>query len=71
MLLFQAACPAPLLELQLLEFVLALPFVVGYKTAAVARILAATLAAEALTCWPFWAPWPTQSYAAHVRQACS
>ena len=52
---------------QLLEFVLALPFAVGFKTAAVARLLAATLAAEAATCWPFWADWPTQSYAAHVR----
>lgn len=52
---------------QLLEFVLALPFAAGYKTSAVARMLAATLAAEALTCWPFWTQWPTQSYAAHVR----
>ncbi|PRW45162.1 hypothetical protein C2E21_6125 [Chlorella sorokiniana] len=51
----------------LLEFVLALPFAVGYKTEAVGRLLAATLAAEALTCWRFWADWPTRSYAAHVR----
>jgi len=45
----------------------ALPFAVGYKTEAVGRLLAATLAAEALTCWRFWADWPTRSYAAHVR----
>ncbi|KAL4444581.1 hypothetical protein ABPG77_002398 [Micractinium sp. CCAP 211/92] len=51
----------------LLEFVLALPFAVGFKTGAVARALAATLAAEAVTCWPFWADWPTHTYAGHVR----
>ena len=45
----------------------ALPFAAGYKTEAVGRLLAATLAAEALTCWRFWADWPTRSYAAHVR----
>lgn len=39
----------------------------GWKLGPVARLLAATLAAEAVTCWPFWAPWPTHSYAAHVR----
>ena len=39
----------------------------GYRTEAVGRLLAATLAAEALTCWPFWADWPTRTYAAHVR----
>ena len=44
-----------------------MPFAVGLKTTAVARALAFVLAAEALTCWPFWAEWPTQSYAAHVR----
>lgn len=52
---------------QLVEFVLALPFAVGFKTPAVARLLAATLAAEAVVCWPFWADWPTPSYSAHVR----
>ncbi|KAL4436580.1 hypothetical protein ABPG75_003719 [Micractinium tetrahymenae] len=51
----------------LLEFVLAIPFAVGYKTSGVARALAATLAAEAVTCWPFWADWPTHTYAGHVR----
>ena len=52
----------------LLEFLLALPFSVGYKTPAVARLLAAALVAEAATCWPCWAGgWPTPSYAAHVR----
>ena len=45
----------------------ALPFAVGYKTEAVGRLLAAALVGEALTCWPFWADWPTRSYAAHVR----
>lgn len=65
-------CCLPLLRgwprcLQLLEFILALPFAVGYKTGPVARLLAATLAAEAVTCWPFWAAWPTKSYSAHVR----
>lgn len=54
-------------RLQLLEFVLAIPFAVGFKTSAVARALAATLAAEAVTCWPFWANWPTHTYAGHVR----
>lgn len=60
----QAPTPSPL---QLLEFVLAIPFAVGFKTSAVARALAATLAAEAVTCWPFWADWPTRTYAGHVR----
>eukprot|EP00191_Tetraselmis_sp_GSL018_P004552 CAMPEP_0177596572 /NCGR_PEP_ID=MMETSP0419_2-20121207/11176_1 /TAXON_ID=582737 /ORGANISM="Tetraselmis sp., Strain GSL018" /LENGTH=304 /DNA_ID=CAMNT_0019088537 /DNA_START=1064 /DNA_END=1976 /DNA_ORIENTATION=- len=52
----------------LLEFVLALPFAVGFKTETVSRLLACTLALEALTCWPFWSSaWPTWHYAAHVR----
>ena len=51
----------------LLEFLLALPLGVGLRTGPVARLLAATLAAEAATCWQFWREWPTVSYAAHVR----
>ena len=51
----------------LLEFLLALPFAVGWRTRGCARVLAATLIAEALTCWPWWAHWPTAAYAAHVR----
>mmetsp|Transcript_14171 Transcript_14171/g.36369 ORF Transcript_14171/g.36369 Transcript_14171/m.36369 type:complete len:391 (+) Transcript_14171:154-1326(+) len=52
----------------LLEFILALPFAVGFKTEVVSRLLALTLALEAWTCWPFWSStWPTWHYAAHVR----
>ena len=43
----------------LLEFAMALPFAVGFKTAAVSRGLALTLVLEALTCWPPWAYWPS------------
>lgn len=44
----------------LLEFILALPFAVGFKTEVVSRLLALTLALEAWTCWPFWSStWPT------------
>ena len=43
----------------LLEFAMALPFAVGFKTAAVSRALALTLVLEALTCWPLWADWPS------------
>ena len=38
----------------ILELVLSLPFAAGYKTRPVTLALAATLAAEALTCWRFW-----------------
>ncbi|KAI3426484.1 hypothetical protein D9Q98_008850 [Chlorella vulgaris] len=51
----------------LVEFLLALPFALGYKTSIVARLLAITLVCEALTCWQFWGAWPTDTYAAHVR----
>ncbi len=43
----------------LLEFALAIPFAVGFKTSVVSRLLALTLALEAATCWSFWSPWPT------------
>ena len=43
----------------LLELLLALPFAIGYKTEAVSRALAATMLAEALTCWNFLATWPS------------
>lgn len=48
----------------LLELLLALPFAIGYKTEAVSRALAATMLAEALTCWNFLASWP--SWCAHA-----
>ncbi|PSC68068.1 family transcriptional regulator [Micractinium conductrix] len=51
----------------LLEFVLAIPFAAGWKVGGVSRLLAATLVAEAVTCWPFWREWPTPSYSVHVR----
>eukprot|EP00192_Tetraselmis_astigmatica_P010490 CAMPEP_0117668568 /NCGR_PEP_ID=MMETSP0804-20121206/11624_1 /TAXON_ID=1074897 /ORGANISM="Tetraselmis astigmatica, Strain CCMP880" /LENGTH=377 /DNA_ID=CAMNT_0005476479 /DNA_START=169 /DNA_END=1302 /DNA_ORIENTATION=+ len=52
----------------LLEFLLSMPFAIGFKTEVVSRLLAGTLALEALTCWPFWSSsWPTWHYAAHVR----
>ncbi len=38
----------------ILELALSLPFAAGYKTRGVTLGLAATLAAEALTCWRFW-----------------
>ena len=38
----------------ILELILSLPFAAGYKTRPVTLALAATLAAEALTCWRFW-----------------
>ena len=40
---------------KLVELALAVPFTLGLRTTATARALAATLAVEALTCWPFWA----------------
>lgn len=43
----------------LAEFVLAIPFAVGFKTAAVSRLLALCLSLEALTCWRFWKVFPT------------
>jgi len=43
----------------LLEFAMALPFAIGFKTAAVSRLLALTLVMEALTCWPVWVEWPS------------
>lgn len=43
----------------LLEFALAVPLVLGFKTAVVSRILIAALLAEAVTCWQFWQKWPT------------
>ena len=43
----------------LVEFAMALPFAVGFKTAAVSRLLALTLVLEALTCWPIWTEWPS------------
>ena len=43
----------------LAEFALALPFAVGFKTAAVSRLLALCLSLEALTCWRFWKIFPT------------
>ncbi|KAK9901596.1 hypothetical protein WJX75_003946 [Coccomyxa subellipsoidea] len=51
----------------LLEFVLSLPFAVGFKLAWVSRLLALTLSLEAFTCWPFWVDWPSWQYTAHVR----
>ncbi|BDA42266.1 probable surfeit locus protein 4 homolog at C-terminar half [Coccomyxa sp. Obi] len=51
----------------LLEFLLSLPFAVGFKTALVSRLLALTLSLEAFTCWPFWVDWPSWQYTAHVR----
>ena len=38
----------------ILELLLSLPFAAGYKTRPVTLALAATLAAEACTCWRFW-----------------
>ena len=38
----------------ILELLLSLPFAAGFKMRAVTLGLAATLAAEALTCWRFW-----------------
>lgn len=61
------AAPDPVSHPQLVEFLLALPFALGYKTSIVARLLAITLVCEALTCWQFWGAWPTDTYAAHVR----
>ena len=43
----------------LVEFAMALPFAIGFKTAAVSRLLALTLVLEALTCWPIWVSWPS------------
>ena len=43
----------------LVEFAMALPFAIGFKTAAVSRLLALTLVLEALTCWPVWVSWPS------------
>lgn len=44
------------------------PFSVGFKMQWVSRLLAATMIAEAVTCWDFWLPiWPSWQYAAHVR----
>jgi hypothetical protein len=51
----------------LAELVLALPFALGWRMGPVSRALAATLAAEAVTCWPLWRAWPNPFYAAHVR----
>ncbi|CAK0770665.1 hypothetical protein CVIRNUC_003790 [Coccomyxa viridis] len=51
----------------LMEFAMALPFAVGFKTAAVSRLLALTLVLEALTCWPIWTEWPSVQYKSHVR----
>lgn len=41
----------------LLEFVLAIPFVAGFKMGIVSPLLALTCALEAITCWPFWNYW--------------
>lgn len=45
----------------LVEFLLALPFAIGFKTEIVSRLLAATMMAEAVTCWNFLqnSAWPT------------
>ena len=43
----------------LVEFAMALPFAIGFKTATVSRLLALTLVLEALTCWPVWVSWPS------------
>ena len=40
---------------KLLEFVLAVPFCLGFRTRFFSQALAVTLAVEALTCWQFWA----------------
>jgi hypothetical protein len=48
----------------LAELVLALPFALGWRMGPVSRALAATLAAEAVTCWPLWRAWPNPFYAA-------
>jgi len=41
---------------KLVEFALCLPFVVGFQTKNVARLLALSLSLEALVYWQFWAP---------------
>lgn len=43
----------------LLEAALAVPFAVGFRTAAVARLLALLLLLEAFFCWPAWVTYPT------------
>lgn len=43
----------------LLEAGLAVPFAIGYRTAAVARLLALMLLLEAVACWPAWVSYPT------------
>ncbi|KAK9845381.1 hypothetical protein WJX81_005067 [Elliptochloris bilobata] len=54
-------------NLLLLQAVLAVPFAFGYRTAAVARLLALLLLLEAVVCWPAWTTYPTWHYQAHVR----
>lgn len=47
----------------LLETALAPFLAVGLATGVVSRLLCGVLLLEALTCWPFWAPyWPSWHY---------
>ena len=52
----------------LIEFGLALPFALGWRTGLVSRLLALVCAMEAVVCWPIWGgAWPTFSYTVHAR----
>ena len=52
----------------LAQFVLAVPFALGFQTRSVARILSACLALEAALCWQFWSPrFASWEYREHVR----
>ena len=51
----------------LAQLLLAVPFALGWRMAAVSRSLAAVMTAEAVFCWPPWRAWPNAFYAAHVR----
>jgi len=56
------------LPCKLIEFLLSLPLVVGFKTNLVARLLAIVLVAEAFSSWSWWTSDLNIGYVLHARE---
>ncbi len=53
---------------KLLEFLLSLPFTVGYKINTIARLLALILVVEAFAAWSWWTSKLSLGYVIHARE---